>query len=84
MNQNDALSKLEKEFKAGDDKEYEIKDIINSAMYDKEVTNKQMPDFYYLVLWKSYPESQNIYEPSTAVIHLQKLINIFYKSIQKN
>ena len=49
----------ELEFKAGDNKEYEIKAIINSAMYGKQANDSnQMPDFYYLVLWKDYPEEK--------------------------
>ena len=38
-----------------------------------------MPDLYYLVLWKSYLEEENTWEPSSVVIHLQKLISTFYK-----
>ncbi len=38
-----------------------------------------MPGFYYLVLWKGYPEDENTWEPSLAVIHLRKLISTFDK-----
>ena len=38
-----------------------------------------MPGLYYLISWKSYLKEKNIWEPSLAVIHLQKLINNFYK-----
>ena len=38
-----------------------------------------MPGFYYLILWKDYLEEKNTWEPALVVIHLQKLISIFYK-----
>ena len=38
-----------------------------------------MPDFYYLILWKGYQDKKNTSEPALAVMHLQKLINTFYK-----
>ena len=47
-------------------------------MYNQQVKN-QMLGFYYLILWKSYPEEKNIWEPASAVMHLRKLINIFHK-----
>ncbi len=55
-----ALPELEKdlEFKAGDDKEYKVKAIIDSAVYGQQA-NDQMPGLYYLVLWKGYPEEEN-------------------------
>ncbi len=76
-----ALSEPEKdlEFEAGDNKEYEIEAIINSAMYGQQANSDQMPGLYYLVLWNGYAEEENIWESSSAVIHLQELINTFYK-----
>ena len=78
---NKALSELEKEleFEAGDNKEYEVEAIINSAVYRQQANNDQMPSLYYLVLWKSYPEEENTWEPLSAVIYLRKLISNFYK-----
>ncbi len=49
VNQNDTIPELKKEFKTKDDKKYEVKAIINSIMYGKEVNN-QLPNFYYHVL----------------------------------
>ncbi len=58
---NKALPEPEKEleFEVGDNKEYEIEAIIDSAMYNQQANN-QMPSLYYLVLWKGYPEEENI------------------------
>ncbi len=77
---NKALPEPEKEleFEAGGNKEYEVEAIIDSAVYGQQVNN-QMPGLYYLVLSKGYPEEENTWEPSLAVIHLRKLINTFYK-----
>ncbi len=44
-----ALPEPEKEFEAGDNKEYEVEAIIDSAVYGQQVNN-QMPGLYYLVL----------------------------------
>ncbi len=78
---NKALPESEKEleFEAGGDKEYEIEAIIDSAMYNQQANSNQIPGLYYLVLWKAYLEEENIWEPSLAVIHPQKLINTFHK-----
>ncbi len=48
-----ALPEPEKEleFEAGGNKEYEVEAIINSAVYGQQANN-QMPDLYYLILWK--------------------------------
>ncbi len=46
------LPELEKdvEFEAGGNKEYEVKVIIDSTVYDQQANNNQMPGLYYLVL----------------------------------
>ncbi len=76
---NKALPEPEKRFEAGDDKEYEVETIIDSAVYGQQANNSQMPALYYLVSWKGYPEKENTWEPSSAVIHLRKLISTFHK-----
>ena len=48
MNQNKILPKLNKEFKAKNNKEYKIEVIINNMVYNKEVNN-QISDLYYLI-----------------------------------
>ena len=44
------------EFEAKSDKEYEVKAMIDSAMYGQQANNNQMLGLYYLVLWKNYPK----------------------------
>ncbi len=59
---NNTLPESEKDlkFEAGDNKEYKIKTIINSAVYGQQANNSnQMPDFYYLVLWKGFLKEEN-------------------------
>ncbi len=79
---DNTLLELEKDlkFEAGGNKEYEVKAIINSVVYSQQTNgNDQRPGLCYLVLWKSYSEEENTWETPLAVIHLQKLINIFHK-----
>ena len=49
----------ELELEAGDSKEYKVKAIRNSAVYASESESGQLPDLYYLVAWKGYPEEEN-------------------------
>ncbi len=51
MNQdNHILPKLERKFEIrNNNKEYEVKSIINNTVYGKKAKN-QLPDLYYLVL----------------------------------
>ncbi len=76
-----ALSEPEKdvEFKARSNKEYEVKAIIDSTVYDQQTNNNQIPSLYYLISWNGYPEEKNTWEPSSAIIHLRKLISNFHK-----
>ena len=75
---NELFPKPEPEFDAGDNKEYKVEVIINSSVYAKEV-EEHLPGLYYLVFWKSYPEKKSIWKPSSAVIHLWKIISMFHK-----
>ena len=47
------------ELDAGDNKEYKVKAICDSAVYAKESAG-HLPGLYYLVSWKGYPEEENI------------------------
>ncbi len=48
-----ALPKSEKDvkFEARGNKEYEVKAIIDSAVYGQQANSNQMSGLYYLVLW---------------------------------
>ena len=73
-----ALPEPEKEFEARDNKEYEVKAIIDSTVYDQQADD-EISGLYYLILWMGYPKKENTWEPLLAVIHLRKLISTFHK-----
>ena len=66
---NELFPEPEPEFDTGDNKEYEFKAIIDSAVYAKEAEG-HLPGLYYLVFWKGYPKEENIWKPSFTVMHL--------------
>ena len=53
------VNDMQLEFEAGDNKEYEVNGIWDSAVYAKESITGQLPGLYYLVSWKGYPEEKN-------------------------
>ena len=67
------------DFKAGDDKEYEMEEIRDSAVYPMELEAGHLPGLYYLVNWKSYLEEESTWEPASAVQHLRKLLSKFHR-----
>ena len=75
------VSKEVPELDAGnkDSKEYEVEAIQHSAVYANKLESGHLPGLYYLVAWKGYPKEENIWEPSSAIQHLKKLINFFDK-----
>ena len=70
---------MQLEFEVRKDKEYEVNSIWDSAVYAKESTTGQLPGLYYLVLWKGYPEEENIWKPVLVILHLQRLVNAYHK-----
>ena len=71
---------MQLEFKAGDNKEYEVDGIWDNAVYAKESTTGQLPGLYYLALWKGYPKEENTWEPILAIQHLWRLVTAFHKN----
>ena len=69
------ITKLE----TSNSKEYKVKAIWNSAVYASKLESGQLPGLYYLVAWKGYPKEKNAWESLSAIQHLKKLINCFYK-----
>ena len=68
------------EFEAGsNNKEYKVDRIWNNSLYAKKSVMDHLPDLYYLVAWKCYPEKENIWGPASIVQYLRKLIGTFYK-----
>ena len=53
-------TQLDFKFKAGNNKEYKVDSIWDSAVYTRELAIRQLPGLYYLVLWKGYPKEENI------------------------
>ena len=47
------------EFEAGNDEEYEVERIWDSAVYTKESTAGHLPGLYYLISWKDYLKEEN-------------------------
>ena len=74
---------LDFEFETGNNKEYKIYGIWDNIVYAKKLA-EQLLGLYYLVLWKSCPEEENIWEPTLAIQHLQKLITVYHKYNPKN
>ena len=68
------------EFEAGgNNKEYEIEGIRNSAVHARESEADHLPGLYYLVSWKGYLKDESTWEPASAVQHHRKLVSTFYK-----
>ena len=73
---------MQLEFATGNNKEYEVDGIQDSAVYARESIG-QLPGLYYLVLWKSYPEEKNTWEPASAIQHLWRLVITYHKDNPK-
>ena len=75
---NELFSKPEQKFDASNNKKYEVEAIINSTIYAQKAKGHLL-GLYYLVSYKGYPKKEHTWEPSSAVMHLSKMISTFYK-----
>ena len=66
-----------------DSKKYKMEAIWNSAVYANKLESSHLSGLYYLVAWKGYSKEENTWELLSAVQHLKKLINSFYKKHSK-
>ena len=56
------------EFEACDNnKEYEVEDICNNAVYTRKLEVGYLLGFYYLVSGKSYLKDKRTWEPASAM-----------------
>ena len=80
MGQVDKKTVKQLEFEtSGNNMEYEVKGICDSAVYARELEAGHLLGLYYLVLWKNYPEDESTWETAAAVQHLQNLVSTCYK-----
>ena len=73
-------TQLDFEFEAGNNKEYKVDGIWDSAVYAKKSTTSQLLGLYYLVLWKGYPKGKNTWKPVSTIQHLSRLTNAYHKN----
>lgn len=78
-----ADKELEMKLKTGDNIEYKVEAIWDSAVYARESIANHLPCFSYLIFWKSYLKEENIWEPALTLQHLQKLLSTIYKNSPK-
>ena len=68
------------EFKAGgDNKEYKVETICDSAVYGRELETGHLSGLYYLAIWKGYLKDKNTWESASAMQDLRKLVSAFHK-----
>ena len=69
------------EFEAGgNNKEYKVEGICDSAVYTRKSKASHLPGLHYLISWKSYSENESTWEPASEVQHFRKLFSTFYKN----
>ena len=77
------VNKRVTELETGNNKEYKVEAIWDSAVYPSKSESGQLPGLYYLIACKTYPKEENIWESLSAVYHFQKLISCFHKKHRK-
>lgn len=68
---------LELEFKTKRDKKYKV-EAIQDSIVEANIPKDKLPRLYYLVSWKNYLETENLWLPTSAIIYLWNIINAFY------
>ena len=63
-------TQLDFKFEASNDEKYKVDSIRDSVVYAKELTTGQLLELYNLILWKSYPDKENTWEPASAIQYL--------------
>ena len=76
---NKKVRKMEFDAGGNESGDYEVEAIRDNAVYARESESGHVLGLYYLVSWKGYSDEENIWEPASAVQHLRRLINSFYK-----
>ena len=66
-------------FEPDTNKKYKVEAIWDIAIYVMEA-NGHLSGLYYLIACKGYTEEENTWKLSLIVLHLQKMVNIFYKN----
>ena len=79
---NELFLEPESEFKAGNNKKYEIEIIKDNIVYAKKA-ERHLQGLYYLFSWKSNLEKKSTWEPSSTIMQFWKMIFIFYKNHPK-
>ena len=69
---------MQLKFEAGNNKEYEVNGIWDSAVYAKKSAG-QLPGLYYLVSWKGYSEEKNTWKPASTIQHLWRFVIAYHK-----
>lgn len=64
----------------GNEEEYKVEIIYNSAVYVKKSESGHLLGLYYLVSWKNYLKEKNTWEPALVTQHLWRLLSIFHKN----
>ena len=77
------VDKIVTELDAGNSKEYKMETIWDNAIYTKKLEISQLPNFYYLIVWKGYFKRKNIWKPVLVIQHLKKLISSFHQDYPK-
>lgn len=72
------LLKLELELDTRENKKYNVQLINNSTVYTK-FARGELQELCYIVFWKDHSSNRDIWKLVKALVHLWKMINVFYQ-----